>query len=187
MDFSNFKTNCNGIPFCVMPEFQTWLAIHPDHIGFVIGSKGQTVKKIAYDCNCYIRIQDPNPFSGGMPWFMIRGSNDLDICEAYHRLCTIANEANRRLCRIGVKQCVNTSSSSTPIFKMAPVPKKKMKLKMKNNNLMPKKNVSFSIESPICELKSPLYIPTSPMCVLKSPSYIPTSPMCVLNSPSYIQ
>lgn len=170
MNFSNFKTNGNGIPFCVMPEFQTWLAVHQEHVGFVIGSNGQTIKKIASDCNCYIRIQDPNPFSSGMPWFMIRGSNDLDICEAYHRLCTIANEANKRMPRIGVNQSSNMEQNDpTPTFKMAPVPKKKIKV----TNSKPSKRISFSVESPTYIPNSPQYIPTSPLCVLNSPSYIP--------------
>ena len=133
MNFSNFKTNGNGIPFCVMPEFQTWLAVHPDHVGFVIGSNGQTIKKIASDCSCYIRIQDPNSFSSGMPWFMIRGSTDLDICEAYHRICIIANEANKRMPRIGISKTSNMEQNTpTPV---------------------PKKSISFSVESPLYSSK----------------------------------
>ena len=176
MNFSNFKTNGNGIPFCVMPEFQTWLAVHPDHVGFVIGTNGQTIKKIASDCSCYIRIQDPNSFSSGMPGFMIRGSNDLDICEAYHRLCTIANEANKRMPRIGISKTSNMEQNTpTPIFKMAPVPKKNIKtiMKIKKPNSTPQKSISFSVESPTYIPNSPIYIPKSPMCVLNSPSYIP--------------
>lgn len=102
MDFSNttIGRGNHGSPFMVIPQFQSWFGVHPDHVGFVIGSKGATVKKIANDCKCYIKIQDPNAFSGGFPWFIIKGSTEANVCEAYHRLRTIANEAERRMPRL---------------------------------------------------------------------------------------
>ena len=102
MDFSSIKTTGRGkygIPFCVIPQFQSWLGVHPDHVGFLIGFNGQTVKKIAFDCKCYIKIQDPNNFSRGLPWFIIKSSTQENVCEAYQRLRTIANEAEKRMPR----------------------------------------------------------------------------------------
>ena len=79
-------------------QFQSWIGVHPDHVGFVIGSKGATVKKIANDTKCWIRIQEPNQFSN-FPWFLVKGDLEANVCEAYHRLQTIANEAEKRLPR----------------------------------------------------------------------------------------
>jgi hypothetical protein len=103
MDFSkssNTGVGKHGAPFAVVSQFQSWFGVHPDHVGFVIGAKGATVKKIASDCKCYIKIQDPNAFSGGFPWFVIKGSSEANVCEAYHRIRTIANEAERRMPRL---------------------------------------------------------------------------------------
>ena len=104
MDSSSFNlsTGKHGAPFVVVPTFQSWFALHRDHVGFVIGAKGATVKKIAGDCQCYIKIQDPNQFSNGMPWFIIKGSAEANVCEAFHRIRTIANEAERRMPRLNV-------------------------------------------------------------------------------------
>ena len=96
----NIGRGKHGAPFVVVPQFQSWFGVHPDHVGFVIGAKGATVKKIATDCKCYIKIQDPNSFSGGFPWFIIKGSTEANVCEAYHRLRTIANEAENRMPRL---------------------------------------------------------------------------------------
>ena len=94
----------------------------------MIGGKGATVKKISRDCKCFIKIQDPNPFSGGMPWFLIRGNKSESICEAYHRLRTIANEADRRLPRMGSNQGIQNHQHMHPApINLASVPKKKFK------------------------------------------------------------
>jgi hypothetical protein len=102
MDVSNnsISTGKHGAPFTTVTQHQSWIIIHPDHVGFVIGAKGATVKKIASDCRCYVKIQDPNQFSCGFPWFVIKGSTEANVCEAYHRIRTIANEAERRLPRL---------------------------------------------------------------------------------------
>lgn len=112
MDFSNktISRGNHGSPFVVIPQFQSWFSVHPNHVGFVIGSKGATVKKIATDCKCYIKIQDGNSFSGGFPWFIIKGSTEANVCEAHHRLRTIANEAERRMPRLTQQ----TTVGSTP-------------------------------------------------------------------------
>lgn len=106
MDSSKFQVlvGNHGAPYTPVTQFQSWIRVHPDHVGFVIGGKGATVKKIATDCKCYVKIQDANMFSGGFPWFIIKGSTEVDVCEAYHRLRTIANEAERRLPRLNIEE-----------------------------------------------------------------------------------
>ena len=104
MDFSRSQVSSgkHGVAFVAVTQYQTWFGVHRDHVGFVIGSKGSTVNKIASDCKCYIKIQDPNQFSNGMPWFIIKGSAEANVCEAFHRIRTIANEAERRMPRLNV-------------------------------------------------------------------------------------
>ena len=108
----------HGASIAEIPQFQSCLRVHPNHVGFVIGGKGATVKKIASDCKCYIKIQDPNSFSGGFPWFIIKGSTIANVDEAYHRLITIANEAERRM------PCLNTTTPPND----RPVPRPRAKL-----------------------------------------------------------
>ena len=94
-------------------QFQSWIGVHPDHVGFVIGSKGATVKKIANDTKCWIRIQEPNQFSN-FPWFLVKGDLEANVCEAYHRIFTIANEAERRLPRLSANFGSSAHTSTPP-------------------------------------------------------------------------
>ena len=124
MDSSNnqvFVGN-HGAPFVPVTQFQSWICVHPDHVGFVIGSRGATVKKIATDCKCYVKIQEANPFSNGFPWFIIKGSTDVDVCEAYHRLRTIANEAEHRLPRLNVEETKARPRVNLKIKNQEPAP-----------------------------------------------------------------
>ena len=113
----------HGAPLTSVQQYQSWLCVHPDHVGFVIGAKGATVKKIASECRCYVRIQDPNAFSKGLPWFIIKGDLQSGVCEAYHRLRTIANEADRRLPRMETQS--------------GPTPRPKAKLNIKEQEVGP--------------------------------------------------
>ena len=115
-------TGKHGAPFVVVPQFQSWFALHPDHVGFVIGGKGSTIKKIATDCQCYIKIQDGATSPLGMPWFLIKGSTEANVCEAFHRIRTIANEADRRMPRN-----VNASHDG-------PTPRPRAKLNIQTNS-----------------------------------------------------
>ena len=125
MNSINVSFGLRGVPFTTVTQFQSWLGVHPDHVGFVIGSKGATVKKIANDTKCWIRIQEPNQFSN-FPWFLVKGDLESNVCEAYHRLQTIANEAEKRLPRINNYTNVLVENEG---FKLAPVPKKKKKVR----------------------------------------------------------
>ena len=192
MDFSNSQVFVGkyGVNLTTITQFQTFFCVHPDHVGFVIGGKGATVKKIATDCNCYIRIQDPNQFSGGFPWFIIKGTSQTNVCEAHHRLQTIANEADRRLPRMtstfrtqpqhlnhnGMSFNPPNPPTQNKVFNLAPVPKKKFKVKTNAQNV--------TISSPSYVPTSPSYHPTSPSYHPTSPSYLPTSPTYAPNSPS---
>lgn len=114
MDYCNMQTfGAHGSPFMVLHlpverpnpktfiQFRSWIGVHPDHVGFVIGRKCATIKKIAKDTKCWIQIQEKNKFSN-FPWFLIKGDLEENVCNAYHTLRTIANEAERRLPRLSV-------------------------------------------------------------------------------------
>ena len=165
MDFQsqngNTSTGKYGVQFTTFTQYQTWFRVHPDHVGFVIGGKGATVKKISRDCKCFIKIQDPNQFSGGMPWFLIRGNKSESICEAHHRLRTIANEADRRLPRMGSNQGIqnNQHLHQAPI-NLNPVPKRNFKIKNPKSSEQP--HTTFVPQSPTYVPQSPTYAPTSP-------------------------
>lgn len=185
MDYSNTHVSHgkHGVPYTTVNQIQAWFGVHPDHVGFVIGGKGATVKKISADCKCYIKIQDPNSFSGGFPWFLIKGYSESNVCEAYHRLRTIANEANRRVPRVGQNHHVQHMAQHretppcTPIdekqFVLAPVPKKK-KLKFKKNpeSKVPKLE-PFTPQSPTYTPQSPIFGLNSPFLATQSPDYMP--------------
>ena len=76
---------------------QAYFNLHSDHVPFVIGSRGATVKGVAIDTGADIRINK----SGDA--FRIRGT--LQAVEAaYFKLCDIANIANQRIPRVGLSQ-----------------------------------------------------------------------------------
>jgi len=93
--------NKNGAPIGVVTQFQSFFMVHPDHSGFVIGKGGATVTKIGKDTKTFVRIQKPNSFSNGLPWFLIKGDTEANVATAYHRIRTIALEAEKRLPRMG--------------------------------------------------------------------------------------
>lgn len=210
MDFSNAQVSYgkHGVSFMTVTQFQTWFGVHPDHVGFVIGSKGATIKKISRDCKCFIKIQDPNKFSGGFPWFLIKGSTEANVCEAMHRLRTIANEADRRLPRMAnmmPSQSFSQAPSSAPSqekqFKLAPVPKRKhfkvrvAKSQVQNAaNYIPKSQ-DYTPNSSNYAPKSLDYAPRSPDYAPRSsdygqskspsPDYCPNTPEYCSDSPNY--
>lgn len=180
MDFSlqNTLAGKHGVQCATVTQYQTWFGVHPDHVGFVIGAKGSTVKKIASDCKCYIRIQDPNSHSKGFPWFLIKGNVMDNICEAYHRLRTIANEANRRLPRVGFAQPPSAHHEEQTAFVLGPVPVARKKFKVKFANTVPQNSAATAngFQSPKYIPSSPSYAPTSPNYAPSSPTYAPPSP-----------
>ena len=163
MDSTNnsVSTGKYGVPFMTVSQFQSWINIHPDHVGFVIGAKGATVKKIASDCRCYVKIQEPNQFSCGFPWFVIKGSTEINVCEAYHRIRTIANEAERRLPRLSNVINVLPEPTENEPYVLGAVPPKKKKFKV-NTVIKKPESPTYSPESPTYSPESPTYSPHSP-------------------------
>jgi polyribonucleotide nucleotidyltransferase len=84
-----------GIPMTVQqqPEFSTGVLVHPDHVGYIIGAGGHRVMGIARQTETWIRIQEPNEWSQGMPWFVIKGREEARVFWAFQLVCQVAQEA----------------------------------------------------------------------------------------------
>lgn len=99
---SRYTTTPTGVPVRQVTSHESFINIHPDHTGLIIGRGGSTIKKIQRDTGVdVLRIRKPNQVSGGMPWIQIRG-HIKGVEAAYHRVLTIAQEADRRIPRMNV-------------------------------------------------------------------------------------
>ena len=90
-------TSASGIPMTRLDMVQAYFNLHRDHVAFVIGSRGATVKGVAASTGADIRINK----SGDA--FRIRGPQQ-SVEAAYFKLREIANTANDRMPRVGLPQ-----------------------------------------------------------------------------------
>ena len=105
MDYSRQKVNIGNynVPFITEQIFKAFFPIHKEHIGFVLGKGGKTIKQIGFQTHCKVTlIQEGNRFSKGMPWFLIKSKNPNNVCECYQRIKMVALEAERRIPRVNV-------------------------------------------------------------------------------------
>ena len=81
--------------------YQTFIPVHKDHIGFVIGRQGNTIKQIGTNFNVFITgtPTGPDKKNTGFPWIQIKSENCLKLEQAYNKICNVANEAQRRMPR----------------------------------------------------------------------------------------
>jgi len=89
-------TTTTGAPIASTAEFSSYVIVHQDHAGFVIGSGGATIQDIAKKTNTWIHIQPVNEWSFGHPWFLIKGRSEDVVAKAHHYILTISNEAESR-------------------------------------------------------------------------------------------
>ena len=131
MDFSKSFTHNGkyGIKFQPITNYQTAMTVHPDHVGFVIGFNGGTIKKVAHECDCYIRIQEPNEFSKGWPWFVFKGDHPDKICEAFRQISNIAKEAERRMPRINQQKATQEKPTEVKATQENPTEEKPTEVK----------------------------------------------------------
>ena len=182
---AQYTYTSTGVPVRQVTSHESYINIHPDHTGLIIGSRGSTIQKIKRDTGVdVLRIRNPNKISGGMPWIQIRG-HIKSVENAYHRVLTIAQEAERRLPRM--KQ----SSMSGPVL-----PPPSMVVNMQHpygSNTksrppplqMPPPSVvteqtgfaSSGVMTSASGSDSPRYEPQSPDYMPNSPSYCPSSPV----------
>lgn len=90
-------SHSNGAPIDTTTQFSSFIIVRDDCTGFVIGTKGATVKNIAKTTRTWIRIQPANEYSLGMPWFLIKGRSAEAVATAHHYIKTIATEALVRI------------------------------------------------------------------------------------------
>jgi hypothetical protein len=96
----------NGVPVATSAEYSSYVIVHRDHAGFVIGAGGVTVKDIAVKTNTWIRIQPVNEFSFGHPWFLIKGRTEDVVAKAHHYITSMSFEAERRHPRWSIAEVV---------------------------------------------------------------------------------
>jgi hypothetical protein len=106
---SSMYSHSNGAPIDTTTEYSSFIIVRDDCTGFVIGTKGATVKNIAKTTRTWIRIQPPNENSIGMPWFLIKGRSAEAVATAHHYIKTIATEA---LVRISESEALVKNSQS---------------------------------------------------------------------------
>ena len=81
----------------------SFLLVHPDHVGIIVGKRGSNVTRISREHGAFIYIQKPCAQSGGMPWFQIKGLYEQNIENAYFALVQEAQRAEQTLPRFTVK------------------------------------------------------------------------------------
>lgn len=172
-----------GVPVRQVTSHESFLNIHPDHTGLIIGRGGSTIRKIQKDTGVdVLRIRKPNQMSGGMPWIQIRG-HIKSVESAYQRVLTIAQEADRRIPRMGQRNMMAVPPAPThpaPTFqhpfgsnssqKPRPPP-----LQMPQPEAV-EQHLGFAASDNVYQPHSPAYCPHSPEYAPLSPSYRPLSP-----------
>jgi len=146
-----------GMPILEVKTFKSFVVIHPDHFGFVIGRQGNTVKQIGKNTHTFVDgRQKPNSLSKGWPWIMVTGDNLGNVKQAYNDIIKIASEAERRMPRFTRQEFEVTA------------PKPRVKLVIKGANIE-----DTQPESPPA---SPTYSPDSPTFAPHTPTFAPDSP-----------
>ena len=83
----------------------SFLVVHPDHVGIIVGKRGSNVTRISREHGAFIYIQEATVGTGGMPWFQIKGLYERNITDAYFALVQEAQRAEQTLPRFTVKPC----------------------------------------------------------------------------------
>jgi len=102
MDTSNLLITRNGLYYDYNDTtklYKTFLIIHNDHIGYIIGSKGKNIKRIEYKTNSKVLLKSKNAFSLGNSWFNIEAGNLYDLMSAHNKISSIACNAEYKIYR----------------------------------------------------------------------------------------
>jgi hypothetical protein len=116
----NTTMNYNGVPIAMTMvfdqntgtytmEYQSFVIVHKDHTGFVIGARGATVKQIGKSSRTWVHVMPANEFTYGHPWFIIKGRSQENVATAHHYITTIGSEAQRRLPRAIINTTPNAA------------------------------------------------------------------------------
>ena len=102
MDISLMSKTKNGLHMDYdvnFKKYKTFLIVHNDHIGFIMGKNCKNIKKINLQTNSKIFLKDDNLYSKGCKWFYIESSNIYDLISTYNKLVSIANNAEYKIYR----------------------------------------------------------------------------------------
>tara|TARA_B100001027_G_scaffold57548_1_gene38865 strand:- start:248 stop:883 length:636 start_codon:yes stop_codon:yes gene_type:complete len=185
MDTRNLLKTRNGMYYDynnTKNQYKTFLIIHQDHIGFIMGVRCKNIKKISLNTNTEISLKLKNAFSEGNSWFEIKSINLYDLMSAHNKISSIAFNANFKIYR----------NFKYPIF----IKKHKLYniMDSKMTNLYQKfyygcpnytSSSSYSPHSPKYNQPSPTYSPHSYQYNPSSPTYSPPSPTYSPHSPEY--
>ncbi len=177
-----------GVPVREVTSHESYINIHPDHTGLIIGSRGSTIQKIQRDTGVdVLRIRKPNKMSGGMPWIQIRG-HLKSVENAYQRVMTIAHEADRRIPRMNSHTSMSVPAPPPSVAHTAfnmqhpfgsntkPQPPP---LQMPHPSVVGETLGFASSGAMVSASGSDIqeYVPQSPEYCPNSPSYCPSSPV----------
>ena len=73
----------------------SYLVVHPDHVGIILGKRGANVTRISREHGAFIYIQEPCMASYGNPWFQIKGLYERNIENSYFALVQEAQRAEQ--------------------------------------------------------------------------------------------
>jgi len=102
MDTSNLSITRNGLYYDynkLTKVYKTFLIIHNEHIGYIVGSKGKNIKRIEYKTKSKVLLKSGNEFSLGNSWFYIESCSLYDLMSAYNKICGIACNAEYKIYR----------------------------------------------------------------------------------------
>jgi hypothetical protein len=180
MDTKSLLTTRNGMYYNyndITKIYISFLLIHKDHIGYIIGGNGKNIKKISYNTNTRIFLKSENEFSEGNKWFKIESNNLYNLMSSFNKISSIACNAEYKIYRnFKYINFINNHKYYNNIYN---------KLTSLYNTVDYRSSPDYSPHSPDYAPSSPSYSPHSPDYAPSSPSYSPHSPDYAPSSPSY--
>jgi|TARA_B110001469_G_scaffold126830_2_gene145590 transcription antitermination factor NusA-like protein len=82
----------------------SYLLVHKDHVGIIVGKGGSNVTRISRENGAFIYAQKACEESSGLPWFQIKGLYEKNIEDAYFALVNEAQRAESVMPRFGNQQ-----------------------------------------------------------------------------------
>lgn len=168
MDTKNLLKTRNGMYYDydkTKNQYKTFLIIHNDHIGYILGVSSKNIKKISINTNSEITLNPKNEFSEGNSWFEINSINLYNLMSAHNKISSIAINADFKIYR----------NFKYPIFIKKYIAYNIIDRRI--NDLYQKFDYGLPDYT-----SSPVYIPHSPEYTPHSP---PTSPTYSPHSPQY--
>lgn len=91
-----------GLKVTKLIEYKTFVYAHPDHLSYIIGKGGETIKNIGRETSTFLKIDNNNTNELGHVGFQVKGPNKVDVKEACSKFYNLANIANSKIPRIKV-------------------------------------------------------------------------------------